>query len=206
MPKKMWHRNHLLPLSDAVRIPEAVQTSPEKLTLAGTRSKGTKLRETDGSDEAGDEYEYSEDLNSRSLLENGDLGLVNDVVSLPAELWMEEEDEEAEVRPEAIDTKKPTRDLRDFLEDALSSLEKLELQWTLESEVQGSLVDINTPISEEDKVEDSTKQEEDLGPMRLRRRVHPPQRLTTRWVKVLKSQSPWLVDLTQKFYHLLLIG
>lgn len=161
-----------------MRIPEAVQISPEKLTPADTRSKGIKLRETDGSDEAGDEYEYSDASNSRSLSGSGDVGLVDDVVSLPAELWMEEEGGAAGVRSEAMDITKSTGDLRDFLEDALSSLEKLESQWTLESEVQDSLDDPNAPISEEDKVEDLTKQEEDLGPMRLRRRVHPPQRLT----------------------------
>lgn len=89
-PRKMWHRNHLLPLSDAVRVPEASQTSPGRLKLAGTRSKGNKARETDGSDESGDDYEYSENLSSRSLPGNGDSGSIDDVVSLPAEFWTEE--------------------------------------------------------------------------------------------------------------------
>lgn len=51
---------------------------------------------------------------------------------------MEEEGGAAGVRSEAMDIIKPTGDLRDFLKDALSSLEKLESQWTLESEVQDS--------------------------------------------------------------------
>lgn len=38
----------------------------------------------------------------------------------------------AEVRPEAIDSTKPTGDLKDFLEEALSSLEKVKLQQTFE--------------------------------------------------------------------------
>lgn len=44
--------------------------------------------------------------------------------------------------------------------------------------MQDSSVNLDTPIIEEGKGEDSTKQEENPGTMKLRRKVHPPQRLT----------------------------
>lgn len=38
-PRKMWHRNHLLPLSDAVRVPPVPQLPPQKPIPPSTRSQ-----------------------------------------------------------------------------------------------------------------------------------------------------------------------
>lgn len=48
-------------------------------------------------------------------------------MSLPAEFWLEEEGEVTEVRSETIDSTELIGDLQDFLEEALFSLETVEL-------------------------------------------------------------------------------
>lgn len=65
-PRKMWHRNHSLPLSDAVKVPHAPKLPPQKPTPPRTSSQKERPTEAEvmdlEDDEFGEDYGYSQIL------------------------------------------------------------------------------------------------------------------------------------------------